>query len=540
MTAAVAVAQFQMLELKLLEESPLNPRKSFDKAKHDELTASVAAKGVLEPLLVRPAGKSFEVVAGTRRLRAAEAAKLKEVPCLVRELDDAEVLEIGVVENTQRHDLTPLQEGDAYRLLIEQHGRTVEQLVEKTGRSRTIIFQRLKLAELDGPIRARLEQGKLTPSVAELLARLPTQSMRETALQTLEEKAHWRNKGEDGDLSGVPFRDAKEILDDEVRLVLKEATFDVKAADLVPGAGACGACPKRTHATKELFPGIKEDHCLDSACWKKKAAASTRLLKEEVRERGKELVKINRLTDQYSSDKLAKPVAEKFSRTTDKVDGKNTWKDLLGGLDGAAVVALDSDNKTHNLVDKKKALELLEAKDPKKAAAVKKALEEPAKDDWEVRRAADEKKGQAHRAAAGVLRRKALDAITKQDAAVNLLLASWAANQWEWEHTLRKAGLPKGTKLSALKPAQKVRLLVGIAFDGRPDGVLTLAAKATKLDFKKLEKQALAAEPGTCFACGCTKEKPCRAKQGDGVYCVDGFVDKPTSTLCLACDAEED
>lgn len=507
-----APARFELIELLKLEESPLNPRKTFDKAKHDELTASVAAKGVLEPLLVRPfsvLGKStgrYEVVAGTRRKLAAEAAKLKEVPCLVRELDDAEVIEIGVVENAQRHDLTPLQEGDAYRLLIEQHGRTVEQLVEKTGRSRTIIFQRLKLAELEGPIRARLEQGKLTPSVAELIARLPTQSMREAALQTLEEKAHWRNKGEEGDLSGVPFRDAKEILDAEVRLVLREATFDVKDAELVPGVGACGACPKRTHASKDLFPGIKEDHCLDSVCWKKKGAASTRLLKEEVRERGKELVKINRLNDQYSSDKLAKPVAEKFSRTTDKIDGKHTWKDLLGGLDGAAVVALDSNNKTHNLVDKKKALALLEAKDPKKAEAVKKALETPTEEDgWEARNAELRRKNEARRTARQVLQAKALKVITKQDVVVNLLIAAVACNSWGWDALLRHAGLSPKTKPEALKPPEKLRVLLAHAFDINGDGghaLVALAEKATKLDLKKLEKQALAAEPGKCFVCG--------------------------------------
>lgn len=506
MTAAVAVAQFQMIELSKLGESPLNPRKHFDAAKHDELTASVAAKGVLEPLLVRPLGKVFEVVAGTRRKRAAEAAKLKEVPCLVRELDDAEVIEIGVIENAQRHDLTPLQEGDAYARLILEHGRTVEQLVEKTGRSRTIVFARLKLAELEGPIRARLEQGKLTPSVAELLARLPTQSMRETALQTLEEKAHWRNKGEDGDLSGVPFRDAKEILDAEVRLVLREATFDMKAADLVPGVGACGACPKRTHATKELFPDIKEDHCLDSACWKKKVAASTRLLKEAVRERGKELVKINRLNDQYSSDRLAKPVAEKFSRPTDKVDGKNTWKDLLGALDGAAVVALDSNNKTHNLIDKKKALELLAAKDPKKAEKVKTALEQPQEDnDWEARNAELRRKNEARRAARRVIEAKALKVITKQDVVVNMLIAAVACNSWSWDARLRQAGLSPKTKPEALKPAEKLRVLLSHAFDINGDGghaLVALTEKATKLDLKKLEKQALAAEPGKCFVCG--------------------------------------
>ena len=535
-----APARFEMIASLRIEESDFNPRKSFDPKKQLEINASVAAKGVLEPILVRPRSANgndyFEVVAGARRLRAAFAAKLEAVPCLVREMSDTEALECAILENVCREDISAMDEGDAYRALVKL-GHTVEAIVEKTGRSRTVVFQRLKLAELEGPIRARLEKGKLSVSVAELLARLPTHSMREAALAALAEKAHWRNKDMDDaeNLSAIPFRDAKEILDAECRLVLREAAFDTKSADLVASAGACGVCPKRTGAAKELFPGIKEDHCLDAACWKLKTSAATRLLKEEVREHGKELVKINRLTSQYGSD-LAAPVAEKFSRPTEKVDGKSTWKELLGA-DVPQVVALDKDNKTHNLVDKKKALELLRAKDPKAAEKVEKAAAAPKQDDWQAKRDADMKKRNASNAAARVVRIKALGAVTKLEAAVELLISSLASTEWDWKHNLALAGLPASTKLDNLKPAQKVRLLVGFAFEGQADGVLARAAKLTKLDVKKLTKQALDAEPGTCFACGCTKDKQCRK---DGVFCVDGWVDTPQATLCLACGGKED
>lgn len=535
MTAAKQLAQFQMIRLSVIEQSPLNPRKNFDEAKLDELVESVRAKGVLEPLLVRALEDgTFEVAAGARRLRAAELAELQEVPCLVREMSDAELLEVAILENVVRHDISALEEGDAYRALVKDHGYTVEQLVEKTGRSRTVVFARMKLAELTGDCRNMLAQGKLSASVAELIARLPTTKAQEGALATLVEKAHWRNVDQpDGtgfkDLSRVPFREAKDILDEEFRLVLKEASFDTKDAELLEGVGACTACPKRTGADKETFGDVKADTCLDAVCWKAKTAAGTRALKAEMKERGKELVKVARVTDTYSSSGLVKSVAEKYSRPTDKVDGKNTWQNLLGGLDGAAVVALDKENKTHNLVDKKKALELLKAKDPKKAAALEKALEAPPADDWKARQKKEQEERARQQLATRLVQAKALEGITDEKKAMALWFASLASDAWNWAGALRRAGLPKGTKLEKLKPADKVRLVLVEAFAGAHrdrSPVPELAAKELKLDLKKLRKQAKEAETGKCFVCGSAK--------------VASWADEDTKLLCAPCQGEEE
>lgn len=529
MSAAQQLAQFQMLDLSKLEESSLNPRKHFDATKQAELNASVAAKGVLEPILVRPIDKGFvsskqggperfEVVAGARRFRAAQAAELKTVPCLVRDMTDVEVREVAILENVCREDISALDEGDAYRDLVKL-GQTVEQLVEKTGRSRTIVFARMKLAELQGEARELVLTGSWSASIGELIARLPTEKAQQAAMKRLQEKQKYSVDG----VAGIAFRVAKEILDDEFVLQLKDATFDVKDEQLVPGAGACAACPKRTHApdNREQFADVKSDTCLDEQCWNKKKSASFKLLQAEAEAGGKKLVKEPKLLgSNYYGDKptFTAAAAEKYSKPADEVLGEKTWKDLLGA-DVPKVVVLDGQNKTHNLVDRKAALKLLEEKDPKAAAKLKEAPS-PAKkkeDDWQARQAADQKKRKARQDAQRVVRTAVLRKVPKLETAVELLLLSHEGH-WDWRNAVKLAG-HSTSKLAALKPAQFASVLVARSLSSSSEDAATAkAAKLMKLDLKKLEKQALAAEPGTCFAC----EKPAPGK----------------ATLCTACGGD--
>lgn len=532
-----AAPKFALLPVASVSASPHNPRRTMDEAALAELAASVKEKGVLEPILVRPFadGTRYEVVAGARRLKAAQLAGLDEVPCLVRDMSDAELLEVAILENVMRSDISALDEGDAYRVLTKQHGYTIDKLVEKTGRSRTVVFQRMKVAELQGEVRKALAAGQLSASVAELIARLPTEKAQEAALAKLRKECHYKyleTKGEwDLDrenISRLPYREAKELLDQEFRLVLKEAAFDTKDADLVEGAGPCTTCPKRTGADRDTFADVKADTCLDAVCWKLKTAAATRLLKAEVKERGKELVKVARVTDTYSTTGLTRAVAEKYSRPTDKVDGKNTWKDLLGGLDGASVVALDKENKTHNLVDKAKALELLKAKDPKRAAAVEKAMAAPTIDNWQERQKKEQAERERAQLAARLVQDVAMERITSLDVALGLWFSALAADTWNWARALRRAGLPKGTKLEKLKPADKVKLVLAEAFAGAlrdKSPVPELAAEVLKLDWKQLRKQAKDAPAGTCFICAGTKKE---------------WKDDETQLLCVKCAGEDE
>lgn len=508
MSAAQQLATFKTIAVTDITESPLNPRRTFSAEAHAKLTDSVRQLGVLEPILVRIAGRDgFEVVAGARRLRAAIAAGLKEVPCHVREMSDAELLEAAVVENVVRHDISALDEGEAYRALIETHGYTAEQLVQKTGNSRTVIFGRLKLASIQGEARKRLEAGQLSPSVAELIARLPTAKAQDDAVKLLDKKKHYRVEH----LGEMPVRDARAILDEEFRLVLKKAPFDTKDAELVKDAGACIVCPKRTGASKELFPGVKEDTCTDAACWGKKKSAGFKALQAELAEDGKTLRKEKQVfaEDWDGKKSLAGAAATKYAKASDAVLGDATWKDLLGKETPVVTVLDERDNSTHNLVDKAAALELLEAKDAKKAEKLKRALEAPAEDDWKARQAAEQKKRQQERLVETLATKAILAKLEKAKAVdvLDLLFLSLSADSWAWASLMRAAGLPEKTAAAKLKPTDKTRVLVAHALQvGRGD-TLDDAAKLAKVDLKALKKKAADAEKGTCAGCGATGDK---------------------------------
>ncbi len=162
-----------MLPIAALQPSPTNPRKGFDKARLAELADSIRARGILQPILVRPlsAGKGMEIVAGERRWKAAEAAGLEEVPAIVREMTDAEVMEAQLVENLQRDDLHPLEEAEGYRQLMAK-GRDVARVAEQMGRSIAYVYDRVKLLSLTKAAQKAFHEGRFTTRHAIILARL--------------------------------------------------------------------------------------------------------------------------------------------------------------------------------------------------------------------------------------------------------------------------------------------------------------------------------------------------------------------------------
>ncbi len=150
------------IPLSRLKPGAFQPRQTVDPRELEELAESVRRHGVLQPIVVRPAGDGFEVVAGERRWRAAEAAGLQTVPALVRDLDDREALELALVENLQRQDLSPLQRARAYRRLVEEFGLTQEQVAERVGKSQPSVANTLRLLQLPPPIQASLEAGRIS------------------------------------------------------------------------------------------------------------------------------------------------------------------------------------------------------------------------------------------------------------------------------------------------------------------------------------------------------------------------------------------
>lgn len=263
-------AAIAMLPINNIAASPTNPRKHFDEAYLAELAESIKAHGLIQPITVRPNPLDtgglwpYEIVVGECRWRAAKIAGLKEIPGFWRELDDKQVLEIQVIENLQRRDVHAIEEAEGFDQLIRHHGYTADSLGEKIGKSRSYVYGRLKLLALSPPAREACFEGKMEASTALLVARVPA-SLQQKALKLV-------TNGYGGE--PLSYRTAKGALESNFTISLKQATFRLDAADLVPAAGSCTACPKRAGNDLVLqADGIDADVCTDTPCFEEKKLA---------------------------------------------------------------------------------------------------------------------------------------------------------------------------------------------------------------------------------------------------------------------------
>ena len=255
--------------------SPTNPRKHFSEEGMAEMIKSVSEHGILQPLLVRlwPASYAwegemplYEIVAGERRYRAAKAAGLPLVPVLVRDLSDQEVLELQLIENLQRQDLHPLEEARGFRELVDKHGYPIEKLVEKTGKSRSYVFGRMKLLDLDEETQRIFEAGGLSASNALLVARIPTAKLRERAIREIKIGGF-----QGGEMSA---RQAANYVQHRCMKRLSDATFPRGEDHLIPGVVRCHDCRDRTGNQAEMYDDVKSaDVCTDPECFERKTAA---------------------------------------------------------------------------------------------------------------------------------------------------------------------------------------------------------------------------------------------------------------------------
>lgn len=169
--ANAAATPSRNLPVSFLTPNPLQPRRYFNEEELASLAESIAAKGVLQPILVRPTARhdSFEIIAGERRWRAAQKARLHEVPVIIRELSDSESLEIAIIENVQRTDLNPIEEAGAYQELIDRFSYTQEQMARVIGKSRSHIANLLRLLKLPARVQNLLSEGKITAGHGRML-----------------------------------------------------------------------------------------------------------------------------------------------------------------------------------------------------------------------------------------------------------------------------------------------------------------------------------------------------------------------------------
>jgi ParB family chromosome partitioning protein len=157
-----------------VEANPNQPRKAFDSNALEGLSASIRSSGLIQPVVVRRQGSGFQLIAGERRWRAARHAGLTQIPAIVREVTDAESLELALVENLLREDLNPMEEGEAFDRLLTQFGWTQEELAHRVGKDRSSISNALRLLRLPLPIQEDLRSGRLTMGHARALLALAT------------------------------------------------------------------------------------------------------------------------------------------------------------------------------------------------------------------------------------------------------------------------------------------------------------------------------------------------------------------------------
>ena len=267
-----------------------NTRKRMSESGIAELAESIRRHGVLQPVLLRPhpseEGK-FDLIAGHRRVRAGQLAEIVEIPARIVIVNDLERLELQVIENLQREDLHPLEEAEGYEELLQAHkgedGYGVEQLASKLGKSKAFIYARLKLCALGSDARKAFYDELLDASTALLLARIPVPALQQKALREV------LNGGYAS--AAMPFRQAKEHIQGSYMLRLDQAKFKIQDETLVPAAGACGSCPKRTGANPDLFNDVgRADVCTDPECHAAKGKAHAERLIAAARESGKKVI----------------------------------------------------------------------------------------------------------------------------------------------------------------------------------------------------------------------------------------------------------
>ena len=275
-TTVINATEYRNVPLSVLNESKTNPRRTFEPTALKELAESIRSQGVLSPLLVRPLPENgFEIIAGARRYRAAQMAEQSTVPVRIVNLSDAASLEAQLVENLIRSEIHPMEEAQGFRALLDldEPKYSIEQIAAKVGKSPVFVASRLKLADLVPAAVEAFYADQIGVGHALLLAKLPG-NVQEQALSACFKEVY--NNGAKPARILLPVRNLQFWIDSNILLVLKDAPFNKRDAQLVPAAGSCADCPKRTGHNKLLFGddlGRQGDRCTDPNCYQAKVSA---------------------------------------------------------------------------------------------------------------------------------------------------------------------------------------------------------------------------------------------------------------------------
>jgi ParB/RepB/Spo0J family partition protein len=267
-----------IIELRRLADSPSQPRTEYHGL--DELADSIRQQGVLQPIICRPItqqpigadpAEDLEIIAGHRRVRAARMAELEDIPAIIRPMSDLQVLQVQIVENLQREDVSPLDEGRAYAALRDQHGQTPKQIADTLGVSVRHVLARIQLLQLTGSARKALADGLIGSDIALLICAIPS-TVHDKALELVTRTL------ETGERLALPVRAARANLRSAKLLhSIREAPFNIDLPALIDSAGPClHYCPRLSnHMGDQVLEQLGADVCTDRTCYTAKLSAHT-------------------------------------------------------------------------------------------------------------------------------------------------------------------------------------------------------------------------------------------------------------------------
>lgn len=218
----------RIVELKIIDVEPNKdqPRKMFDKKKLDELAESIGEHGVIQPIIVVKTGKTYQIVAGERRWRAAKQAGLKAIPAIVEDYDDTKIKEVALIENLQREDLNPVEEALGYKSLMETCGMTQEDVSKTVSKSRSAVANSLRLLNLSKPILEALEHGILSVGHAKVILSLPTKDEQNELADYIANNGLSVREAEEYVKGKSKSKKPKTRVSSEIKMVIKEKEND--------------------------------------------------------------------------------------------------------------------------------------------------------------------------------------------------------------------------------------------------------------------------------------------------------------------------
>lgn len=231
-----AAGQVRTIAIADIRPHPQQPRRHFTEEALDELAASIAERGIIQPILVRPHGKGYQIVAGERRWRAAQRARLQEVPAIVRELSESETLEIALIENIQREELNAIEEAEAYQRLATDFGHSQAEIARLVDKSRSHVANLMRLLELPAPVRAMVVGKQLSMGHARALVN--HEEAEQLALRAVDQQLSVRQleqlvrKSRDGKGEGADNEGAGKGRSPSARKAAAEKNTDLKALEL--------------------------------------------------------------------------------------------------------------------------------------------------------------------------------------------------------------------------------------------------------------------------------------------------------------------